>query len=843
MANPAVLIANQVMSLPPSTRDAEIERRCDGDAELARQVREMIAMAEMDTQTSAHSDDDPAATLVIEGYRIERLIGRGAMGAVYRARQLATARDVAIKVIRPGLADAETIRRFRSEARTMGKLAHDNIAIILDAGETADQLAYLAMSLIDGETIDHYIDTQKLGQKQIVELIRSIAHAVHHAHQRGVLHRDLKPSNIMVGESDGQPRPYILDFGVARNLEADAEQASLLTRTGELVGTLAYMPPEQIAGEVDVRSDVYAIGVILYQLLSGQRPYDLTGKSLVEALSVIVDQPPTPIREHLPGLERDLMVVVHKAMHHDVSLRYQSAAELADDLERYLNDEPVLAQSPGLWQQCRLLFNRHRTAAITAGLVALTLLVASIVSVRYAVEAEAARVQAEDRNTTLALVNQFVSQMLQAANPEVAGTDVPLRSVIDQAAMDLERLAGKPEIAVELHAVLADTYLALGELEAARTQTDAVAQALESIGPVDPLGPLSVAQALRQASLLSLRGEQAEAAALLQPLVDRREEIPTYRLELVAGYGQYLILLDRQDEAARLLGEYAETPITAENFKAVSTVQHNLAEALTRLGDYEASRSLLEELVRVRTERLGAVHPFTLISRNNLANLLAISHQLDAAEAAFRSLYADRVATLGADHHASVGTLSNLGNVLVRQQKLDEAEPLLREVVEKSTATLGPIHNKTVVARNILAYLLEDTGQLDLAAELYRGLIDDIDQSGQPESVTLASVSNNLGMLLIRQQRAEQAEAYLQRAVAIATRLLGADNPNTAVFENNLGWLMIQLGRLADAESALSRSHAIIEATFGAEHPRTIKSTERLEALAEARGDQDEARD
>jgi Flp pilus assembly protein TadD/predicted Ser/Thr protein kinase len=314
-------------------------------------------------------------------YRIIRLLGQGGMGAVYEAEQESPRRKVALKVIRPGLADPTLLRRFEQEAEALGRLQHPGIAQIYEAG-TADSgfgaQPYFAMEFIHGKTMNEYVRQQRLSLPQRLELMAKICEAVHHAHERGLIHRDLKPGNIVVDET-GQPK--ILDFGVARVTDSDS-QATRQTDLGQIVGTLAYMSPEQVLAdplELDTRSDVYALGVIFYELLAGRRPYDVSGAKVHEAVQTIRDTDP----ERLSSIQRvyrgDVETITTKALEKDKGRRYRSAGDMAGDIRRYLANEPIIARPPSAGYRLQKFYQRHRIAVIgTVAAVALAALSAAL---------------------------------------------------------------------------------------------------------------------------------------------------------------------------------------------------------------------------------------------------------------------------------------------------------------------------------------------------------------------------------------------------------------------------------------------------------------------------------
>ena len=361
-------------------RAAFVERACGGDQSLQRELEVLLAQDSTEDFLERPALEVAARDLARAGtasapafigrYRILRLLGEGGMGTVYEAEQEEPRRTVALKIIRPGLATPERLRRFKHESQALGRLQHPGIAQIYEAN-TADTgfgpQPYFAMELIRGPSLEKYGDAQRLDTRQRLTLMVKVCESVHHAHQRGLIHRDLKPGNILVDDT-GQPK--ILDFGVARVAEIDA-QATLQTEVGELVGTLAYMSPEQVQGdplEVDIRSDIYSLGVILYELLAGRLPYDVNRRKLYEAIQTIREEDPVSLSSIRGEYRGDIETIVGKALEKDKARRYASAADLAADIQRYLNDEPIAARAPTAGYHLRKFTRRHR--ALVAGVAA-----------------------------------------------------------------------------------------------------------------------------------------------------------------------------------------------------------------------------------------------------------------------------------------------------------------------------------------------------------------------------------------------------------------------------------------------------------------------------------------
>ncbi len=343
-------------------------------------------------------------------YEILGVLGEGGMGTVYKAQQDQPRRTVALKVVRVGYMSPQMLRRFEHESQVLGRLQHSGIAQVYEAVTVADErgnpVPFFAMEFIRGDPLTAYANRKQLGTRERLDLIARICDAVYHAHQKGVIHRDLKPGNILVDES-GQPK--VLDFGVARATDSDIQQTTLQTDIGQLIGTPQYMSPEQASGDpdaLDTRSDVYALGVISYELLTGRRPYDLSGKMIHETSRILSEEEPTRLSSLDPTLRGDVETIVAKALEKDKARRYQSAEALAGDIRRYLKDEPIAARPASTWYQLAKFSKRNR-ALVGGVVVSFFILVSGIVGTAWQ-----ARV-AERRADELQQVSDFQANMLR----------------------------------------------------------------------------------------------------------------------------------------------------------------------------------------------------------------------------------------------------------------------------------------------------------------------------------------------------------------------------------------------------------------------------------------------
>lgn len=731
-----------------------------------------------------------AAELQIPGFRIVGRLGQGGMGAVYEAEQEQPQRRVAVKLLATGFADEEYRRRlFRREVDLLARLQHASIASIYGCGETSAGQAYFAMELVRGARLDACRADLPLERR--LQVFLEICDAVDHAHRQGIIHRDLKPANIMLDAATG--RVKVLDFGLARALEAEQEE---LTRPGMVMGTLRYMSPEQASGQrvAGTGSDQYALGVILYELLTGRMPYALENLSLPAAARVIEEKSPEP-----SGLPEDLDGIVRKALAKEPEQRYASVAALAEDIGRYQRREPVLARPPSVAYVLRRFIQRHRLPAALA-LVSLLVLLGAVVALGVANRRTAAeRDRAEQ-------VSAFLRDIFENTNPNRgSGERITARELLDNGARRVEAsLANQPELRADLESTIGEAYRRLGLADRA---LPLLRRVLEEQKRLHGDASRQVAMAtLRLGDGLSGAGRAKEAEPVLADAVARLHRITGTESEETAAalHAQALVLVDngRRKEAMPLIQEalrIRQKRLGPEHDDTV-TSRMILGSTLRALGDFAAAESELREAYQRRRQRLGADHLGTASAGARLMQVYLDTYRWQEAEALAREVLATRRARLGAENPVTAAAQSDLASLLQDSGKYEEAERLYREALGAAMRTAPQAH-ATSIAMNNLASLLEDTGRFAEAAELYRRSLAIRRITVGEESLVYLRVVDNLARAELGRGQLAECGRLLR---LITDKGKGRLTPQEmAAAEMTEGRLLQRLGRLDKSEAKL----------------------------------------
>ncbi len=888
----------------PEARSSFLDRECGADHALRVELEALLAEDSPDgplaTGESPLSAEGMASLISpapdsIGPYRILSRLGEGGMGVVYEAEQQHPRRRVALKVLHPHVSSERSLRRFELEAEVLGRLRHPGIVPVYEAGVAdtgSGPQPYFAMELVDGPTLLEHARSGPLPIRARLELMARICDAVQHAHQKGVIHRDLKPGNILV---DGEGRPRVLDFGIARCVDEELHLTATAGTLEGLVGTLPYMSPEQVGGDsrdLDTRSDVYALGVLAYELVSGRRPYDLERRSLAEAARVIADVDPDPLSSVDRTFRGDLETIVSKALEKERDRRYGSAAELGMDLRRFLANEPIVARPASTFYQVRKFARRNRPVVISI-LAAFVLLTGSLIYAGLGwASAEEAAEEARQEAETAYRVEEFLVGLFEVSDPygEYRGGELRAKDLLQRgAAQIMAELEAEPEIRARLLHVLgrlkrilgmhaeAETLLRRAWEERARdlgeTHPDTLFSAAELSSLLHDQGDTNQAEQLLRESLRLALAAHGRDHWIVPPLecnlailcwergaLEEAEELSrsafeaTVALDAGEDSGALSVLNNlalalagqgRLEEAEVILLDCVERTRAEYGEKSphLLSTRGNLATLYRTQGRLQEAETLSREILWQSQEVLGAEHPDTLIRKDVLALCLLDLGRFEEAEVMFRSVFEISSRVLGRDHPTTLTAQGNLTLSLQGPDSNQEAEALHRDLCARNLRLLGPDHPDTILADANLATMISDLGRLEEARVLLRDALDrGLDQPAV-EQEHLLTFESNLGLLLLDLGRIEEAEVQLRSAWQRSRRVFGEDHPATWDMVGQWASLLREKGELEEAERHLREALAGFEAWWGPDHFEVLylrgnlafllQETERLDEAEE----------
>ncbi len=784
----------------PLLRARFIEQSCSGDVRLLRHVQSL--MRAMDTtagflerpvlQSAASTSSAATPGQMIGGYRVVRQIGAGGMAAVYEAMQESPSRRVALKVMRHGLSGTSGVQRFRFETEVLARLQHPGIAQIYEAGASDDgrgtSTPFFAMEfLADAMPITSYAEAHALSIDRRLQMVAEVCDAVHYGHQLGVIHRDLKPGNILV---DTSGRPRVIDFGVARSIDPTLPSVTQQTDVGQVVGTLNYMSPEQCVGRpIDIRTDIYALGVVLYELLCRCLPHQLNDVPLPEAARRITEGKATRPSVHAPQTRGDIEAIILKAIDVDPVRRYQSAAGLATDIRRYLGDQPVEARAPTAAYQLRKFARRHRPV-VAAASAALVILIAGVAATtRMAFVATRAQQASEQRGAELEQVVAF--QESQLSEIDVREMGELIRKAIDE-----------------------NVKRSIAEMPSEHERASAL-MGLQSVAERANFTTVAL-RAIDEGVLQRWRKSMADQFAS-QPLVRAR-------------------LLQRLATTMNRLGLFKETELALAEALAIRRqhlgpdhpdtlhTQSTMGAVLMSLGRYDESIAVLEQTYAQRNALQGADHPATLRTGTSLGGALRLGGRLADAERVWRATYDAQLRTLGPDHIDTLRSLNNVGVILAVQGNSAEAESCWRELVERQRRVLGPESPALTASQMNLANVLADRGAYGDAVPLLESVLAANRKSkGDDHDDTLSAMMN---LALVRREMGDLAgaEAMQRACLERRQRVLGPVSPKTLHSAATLASIQAETGALEAAESLARMTLVEQRKLLGDDHHDTIES-------------------
>ncbi len=761
----------------------------------ARRDAEAVARCRAIAAASADATAPPLAGRRIGGFLLTRVIAVGGMGTVWEALQESPRRVVALKTMRAGVASPSALRRFGYEAQFLARLRHPGIAQIYEAGvheHDGERVPYFAMECIpDALPITAWVRRHTPGTRERLEMFAKVCDAVHHGHQNGVIHRDLKPSNILVDPA-GQPK--VIDFGVACSTDSDLAVTTLHTDAGQLIGTLRYMSPEQVGGgvadphDLDTRSDVYALGVVLYELLTGRPPHDLDGRPIHEAARVIREQDPVRPSAIVRALRGDVETITLKALEKDRARRYDSAAALAEDVRRYLRREPIAARPPSVIYQARMLARRNR-AVVYGALAVLLALLAGIGGTTWGLVRERARA------SELEEMVGFHAGMFGRTDPFLMGSR--LREDVLADARGARVRAGMEEAEVEKLARLLEgvnfTNLGLRSVD-----RNVLEPALEEMNTKFASRPALWARLLQTAAYTYVRlGMHREA----EPHLRRALEICRHTLG------------DNHRETLRSMARYGDT--------------------LHALGELDEASALLVDAVKRCRRVLGAHDPDTLLALTYLGGLRMDQDRPAEAEPYYDEALEGRRSVLGEDHPDTLTSMNNVGVSLLRQERLAEAERILTDALNRSQGVPRENSLGTLVLHANMGRLRLEQGRHDEAEDHFGRALEGFRRLGDDHPRTQTSLSN-MGDLRRAQGRLDEAESLHRRAVEGLELQFGKDDWRVANARLGLGRDLTALGRFEEAERELLEFERVVGLPRFASPGRRRQCTEALAALYEA---------
>lgn len=881
-------IFEEVIELPAPEREAALAALCDADTDLRAAVARLLASHEDageflgaptldgergDNPASCGRPGDAALPDRIGAYTPIEVIGEGGFGTVYKAQQdMPVRRVVALKVIKQGMDTREVIARFQGERQALAMMSHPNIAAVLDAGATAEGRPFFVMEYVPGEPITRYCDRVAMSLNDRLALFMQVCHAVQHAHQKGIIHRDLKPSNVLVVSRDTGDSSTsgvgaiakVIDFGVAKATEQRLTDHSVMTMDGVLVGTPEYMSPEQAEpgeDDIDTRTDIYSLGVLLYELVTGTLPFGrrtLRRRAIGEIQRIVREvDPPRPSarlstlgrrvsasvsgaaaddagreddgdgtvmeiakrrgsepRHLIRRIRGDLDWIVMKCLEKDRSRRYETANGVAREIERYLQDEPVMAGPPGAGYRIEKFVRRHRVMVGAASVAAAALVIGltvSIIGFQAAVRsrdvADSQRKLAQESEATArrearksAAVNAFLQRMLSEADPrQSAQREMTVRVALDRAVARLNagEMKDEPEIEAEIRLTIGRSYAGLAQFDAATREITAAVDLYRRL-----FGNASgeIASALHErGAALKLAGRPSEGEADLRAAWEIQKKLggDAAAEAMACANDLALTLIDQQryDEAEPLLKSvyaYAKQHEYA-NDSLLPEAVNNLGSLYMAKGEFARAAPYFREAIEINTRRHGAVHPDVATNYDNLAQALHGENDLDGSLAAFNTALTMRRKLFGNDHPDLATTLHNIAVLHFARGELPECEKALRESLAIFRRAYGPAHPDTLTVNDSLVSVIGGQGRLKEAEPLlldaYRAVRDEpaIDPArkralamrlsqlyaamGEPEK---SSEWKQTGELLVASSRATSRPSH-ERAAKTTGRAAASD--------------------------------------------------------------------
>lgn len=851
-------IFDNALKIEGQERQRYIEKACGDDEELVKEIYSLIAAhaksgpldksLENIRHTALSGEDfQNLKGREIGPYKIKADLGHGGMGNVFLAERADGQYDqkVALKILRIGFTNQNQVRRFIAERQILASLNHPNIATLLDGGLTEDGQPWFALEYVKGSPIDKYCNTRRLNLKKRLNLFLKVCGAVQTAHQQLIIHRDLKPSNILVTD-DGTVK--LLDFGIAKvlNQEDLLSEAVPLTRTGLLPLTPAYASPEQIRGNpISTASDIYQLGIILYELLTGIRPYEVSGRTPSEIERIICEtQPERPstavtkltdsknqnvvfhsrfqntrqsnpdqLRKRLLG---DLDTIVMKTLRKEPDRRYESAEQLAADIRHYLAGRPVTAHPDSRSYRTRKFVSRHKTG-FSATVVIILMLIGYATSITYhSQQTQAALSQAQTETAKAEQVTEFLLSLFEASDPaETLGDTVTARVLLERGVQQAEELNNQPEVQAQMFDLTGQIYSRLGNYNQA---FDLLSRALsirnQQFGEEDIT---TASTKVQLATIMHKSGNYENADSLLREALSIQRKLLGSDHQEVAStlstLGGVLMGTGSYDEAESMLRQALQIQRQSFDDKHldISETLNILGLLLDITGDLDEAESAMREALEIRRELLSDLDPRVTMSLNNLGMLLRKKGDYKSAEPVYREALELKRSIYGDEHPSIATTLNGLGLLLKDMGNDVEAEPVIRESLAMRRAFLDENHPRIAESLNNLGNLLESKGELEEAAVYIGDTREKLKHTFGDMHPLVAYPTIGLARISMKQENYQDAEPLIRDALAIRENALPGDHPEVIEVMNMLGDCLIRNDNYDDAESILLQAYEITE--------------------------------
>jgi eukaryotic-like serine/threonine-protein kinase len=844
-----------VLDLPIAEREQWLAQHVS-DANEAKELRSLLqhASATIDAPSDHSAVDQPIVDRVqqfvdriateasdadwagvqLGPYRIIEKLGEGGMGAVFLAQSTEIERQVAIKMMTVPLHQRDGLARFRQEIEILARLSHPHIAKLYEVGMHDQRQPWFAMEYVQGVPLDAHVEKRRAAlrlqptvlHREVMQLLAKIARAIHYAHQLGIIHRDLKPANILI---DAQGEPKILDFGIARlhSPTSEAAQANMHVRTrmGQLLGTLAYMSPEQLSSNelIDVRADVYALGIIMFELLTGELPVKLSTDSLLEAIRELSESKRKSIRSFHRSFGGEVELIVDAASAPDRSLRYDSASALADDLERYLSNRPIAAKSPSWAYLCGKFIRRNPALTAALSVAVLSLIAATIWSLIAAERARQAQAQSELRTKQLTTVNQFVSNMLAQADPNSAtGENLSMKDVLMGATVAFDQLPNDPQIRSAVGELLAGAWNGSGDHERAlKYATDALA-ALRAVDSTqtDQSKPVETEQtlSLERARIIALNelSRYDESIALVNRLLPVAEKQFGLQhpatVKLRAEKMVTLNYLGKTEEALKIgeaMLQNSSATLLAMGEIEYQTVRRNTAVMMRRAGRLHEALAIHQQSWLAAKQKGTDWHPKSLYDLQSLAMVQGQLGMREQALSNFQEAVSKRKAYLGELHPATLASELSVLGVLGELGRAKEAAPYAGNLIERIQKVFGPGHPNALSGVSNYARVLADVGEYEKSVQILRTNIPIAEATPATATIGLR-LRNTLGK--IQASRGDQKAAALTFAelLLLAKQQLKTTDVALGDYLFNAARTQLALGNREAARRELSEALPIL---------------------------------